>query len=51
VTPIEDPAAEAHLRELVGTTITDDVARIVGAAGERVFVFADGARLELRSPN
>lgn len=48
VTSIEDPGAEARLRELVGATIID-----VGTQADRetardpVFVFADGARLEL----
>ncbi len=48
LTSIEDPGAEARLGELVGATITDVVAQTSrGTAGDPVFVFADGARLEL----
>lgn len=50
VTSIEDPSAEARLRELVGGSIVDVVAQSSGeASGDPVFVFADGARLELFS--
>lgn len=48
VTSIEDPGAEGRLRELVGTTIIDVTSQTSrGTAGDPVFVFADGARLEL----
>lgn len=48
VTSIEDPGAEAHLRELVGASIVEIVAQTGwGTARDPAFVFADGARLEL----
>jgi hypothetical protein len=50
VASIEDPSAEAHLRDVVGGAITDVIPQSAGGASpDPVFVFADGARLELFS--
>jgi len=50
VTSIEDPNAEARLRDLVGASIVDVGAQAsASASGDPVFVFADGARLEIFS--
>jgi hypothetical protein len=50
VTSIDDPGAEARLRELVGASIIDVVSQSSGgASADPVLVFADGARLEIFS--
>jgi hypothetical protein len=50
VTSIDDPNAEARLRELIGSAIVDIVAQAdARVSSDPVFVFADGARLEIQS--
>jgi hypothetical protein len=50
VTSIDDPNAEARLRELIGFAIIDVVAQASArTSNDPVFVFADGARLEIQS--